>query len=82
MNAWPCLWAFAAFPKQNDKCPTKTRGGGWAHLELTEQLASRNRAASSTGFTNSQARETSEKRERGMMGTSVERDHSLGPRFP
>ena len=40
MNAWPYLGAFAAFPKQNDKCPTKTRGG-WVHLELTEQLASR-----------------------------------------
>ena len=26
MNAWPYLGAFAAFPKQNDKCPTKTRG--------------------------------------------------------
>ena len=77
MNAWPCLWAFAAFPKQNDKCPTKTRGG-WVHLELTEHG---DRAVSSTGFTNSQARETSEKRERGMMGTSVERDHPLVPAF-
>ena len=42
MTAWPCLGAFAAFPKQNDKCPTKNRGGaGCAHLELTEALVSR-----------------------------------------
>ena len=34
MNTRPHRGAFAAFPKQNDKCP----GVGWAHLELTEPL--------------------------------------------
>ena len=34
MNTWPHRRAFAAFPKQNDKCP----GRGWARLELTEPL--------------------------------------------
>ena len=34
MNTRPHRGAFAAFPKQNDKCP----GVGWAHLELTDPL--------------------------------------------
>ena len=34
INARPQRGAFAAFPKQNDKCP----GGGRARLELTEPL--------------------------------------------
>ena len=38
MNVQPHHGAFAAFPKQNDKCPTKAEGGGWACLELTEPL--------------------------------------------
>ena len=39
MNVQPHHGAFAALPKQNDKCPTKAgRGGGWACLELTEPL--------------------------------------------
>ena len=39
MNVQPHHGAFAAFPKQNDKCPTNARrGGGWACLELTEPL--------------------------------------------
>ena len=33
INARPLRGAFAAFPKQNDKCP-----GEWARLELTEPL--------------------------------------------
>ena len=32
----PHRGAFAAFPKQNDKCPGERGGGGWARLELTE----------------------------------------------
>ena len=39
MNVQPHHGAFAALPKQNDKCLTKAgRGGGWACLELTEPL--------------------------------------------
>ena len=34
MNTRPHRGAFAAFPKQNDKC----LGVGWAHLELTDPL--------------------------------------------
>ena len=34
MNARPHRGTFAAFSKENDKCP----GGGWARLELTEPL--------------------------------------------
>ena len=37
MKALPHRGAFAAFPKQNDKCPTNAQGG-WARLELTEPL--------------------------------------------
>ena len=63
--------------------PDKNPGGmGALGIDWAISVAHGDRAVSSTGFTNSQARETSEKRERGMMGTSVERDHSLGPRFP
>ena len=43
MNVQPHHGAFAAFPKQNDKCLTNARsggggggGGGWACLELTD----------------------------------------------
>ena len=42
MNAWPHHGAFAAFPKQNDKCPHMPKGGGgggWERLELTEPLS-------------------------------------------
>jgi len=37
MNACPHCGAFAAFPKQNDKCPGGEggEGWGWALLELT-----------------------------------------------
>ena len=40
MNVQPHHGAFAAFPKQNDKCPTNAGrgGGGWGCLELTEPL--------------------------------------------
>jgi len=34
----PHRGALAAFPKQNDKCPTNA-WGGWARLELTEPLS-------------------------------------------
>ena len=40
MNVQSHHGAFAAFPKQNDKCLTNAGGGGggWACLELTEPL--------------------------------------------
>ena len=38
MNVQSHHGAFAAFPKQNDKCLTNAGGGEWACLELTEPL--------------------------------------------
>ena len=64
--------------------PDKNPGGGAMGalgIDWAISGAHGDRAASSTGFPNSQARETSEKRERGVMGTSVERDHPLVPAF-
>ena len=40
MNIWPDRGAFAAFPKQNDKCPTKAPPPP-PNLELTQPKSSR-----------------------------------------